>query len=466
VIDGDDDLGAAARHPRALLLPGIIVLVTVGTLVLGTLVPRDLSQGEDAPIWNVSRDLLAFDLSRAITAVILLASMATITLATIRKGFPRAGLCLWLSYLAFVLSNFVLPGVAGKVPGFDYRLLLPPIAFTAVYFARPMADAPLVTLCKSVLLAFVYSSLLAAVLMPAQALAAYVEGIVPGLAVRLYGVGGGATSLGALSSAYVAIELVSPSPSRWRFLHLIAAATALLLTQAKTSWLFVLLVALALAAHRLWRRPPSLGLGKGPSASATRALFVTCGVAGLLGLAAAQAASLDLGSLRGGENVMSLTGRTYIWATSVRAWLDDPVFGYGLGLWESERFRAMHGPFDHAHNQFLHALASAGLLGLLGLLGYLGTALAAARRAARTSAVPMVLLAGMVSLCITNVPLRAHYVLDAFTLIHLLLFSSLICAERSPESASPDSEPAAERVPPELEVRPGEMEGPKWPEVP
>lgn len=293
-----------------------------------------------------------------------------------------------------------------------------------------MAAASLVRLCKSVLLAFVYSSLVAAALMPSHALAAYAEGIIPGLPVRLYGVGGGATSLGALSSAYLAVEMVSPSPSRWRLLHLVAAATALLLTQAKTSWLFVLLAALALAAHRLWRRPPSPGPGEGSSARATRALLVACGVAGLLGLAAAQVASLDLRSLPGGENVLSLTGRTYIWATSVRAWLDDPVFGYGLGLWESAGFRAMHGPFDHAHNQFLHALASAGLLGLLGLLGYLGAALAAARRAARTSAVPLVLLAGVVSLCLTNVPLRAYYVLDAFTLLHLLLFSLLVNAEK------------------------------------
>ena len=196
LVDDGGDLGATARHARPLFVPAFLLLVTAGTLALGALVPRDLSLGEDAPIWNTSRDLLAFDLSRAITAVALLASVATITLATIRKGFPRAGLSIWLSYLAFILSNFVLPGFAGQVPGFDYRLLLPPVAFTAVYFAQPMATDQLVALCKSALLAFVYSSLAAAVLMPAQALAAYAEGIFPGLPVRLYGLGGGATSLG------------------------------------------------------------------------------------------------------------------------------------------------------------------------------------------------------------------------------------------------------------------------------
>ena len=127
---------------------------------------------------------------------------------------------------------------------------------------------------------------------------------------------------------------------------------------------------------------------------------------------------------------MSLTGRTYIWATSVRTWLQSPVFGYGLGLWESERFRATYGPFDHAHNQFLHALASAGLVGLAGLLGYLGAALAGALRAARADPTPLVLLAGNLSLCLTNTPLRAYYVLDAFVLLHLLLFASLVAAAR------------------------------------
>ncbi len=426
--------GAEDRPPRALLLPALLLLLTVGTLLTGALTPRDLSLGEDAPIWNASPDQLAFDLSRAFTALILLASLAAAARAVAVRGLPRAGLALWLAYLGFVATNYLLPGVAAREPGLDLRLLLPPLAFTGVYFARALPPARLAALAKATLLAFVYASLAAAVLRPAQALAPYLEGIVPGLPVRLYGVGGGATSLGALSSTYLALELLSPSPSpgrwRWRRLHLAAAALALLLTQAKTSWLFVLLVLALLAARRAWGLLPRLGLGGGASARATWVLLACTGAAGVAALAAARAARLDVASVQGGDNLMSLTGRTYIWATSVHTWLQSPVFCYGLGLWESERFRATFGPFDHAHNQFLHALASAGLVGLAGLLAYLGAALAGALRAARTDPTPLVLLAGNLSLCLTNTPLRAYYVLDAFVLLHLLLFASLVAAAR------------------------------------
>ncbi len=418
------------RGVRPLLVPGIVLLVTFGTLVSGALIPRDLSLGEDAPIWNTNRDLVAFDLSRAATAVVLFASVATITVAVIRRGFPRAGLSIWLSYLAFILSNFVLPGIAGRIPVFDYRLLLPPVAFTAFYFARPMAIERLVTLCKAALLAFVYGSLLGAVVLPAQALAAGYEGLIPGLDARLYGIGGGATSLGTLSSIYLAIETVSPSRARTRYLHLAAAAAALVLTQAKTSWLFALAVVGYWGFRRLRHRLPSLAVGAGVSARVTRILLLSCGAAVLVGLAALYVGRADFTSLRGGENLLTLTGRTYIWATSLTVWLDDPVFGYGLGLWESEGFRARYGGFDHSHNQFIHSLASAGVFGLLGLLAYLRAALVTCARAARTSAVPLVLLAGVLVLCLTNTPLRAYYVLDAFALLHLLLFAFLMQAEK------------------------------------
>lgn len=422
--------GAAASPPRALLLPGLLLLLTAGTLLTGALTPRDLSLGEDAPIWNASPDQLAFDLSRAVTALILLASLAAAARATALQGLPRAGLTLWLAYLGFVATNYLLPGVAAREPGLDVRLLLPPLAFTGVYFARALPPARLTALAKATLWAFVYASLAWALIRPAQALAPYLEGIVPGLPVRLYGVGGGATSLGALSSTALALELASPSTSRWRWLHLAAAGLALLLTQAKTSWLFVLLVLALLAARRAWHLLPRLGLGGSASARATWVLLASTAAAGAVALTAARAGRVDVAQVQGGDNLMSLTGRTYIWATSVRTWLESPVFGYGLGLWESERFRATYGPFDHAHNQFLHALASAGLVGLAGLLAYLGAALAGALRAARTDPTPLVLLAGNLSLCLTNTPLRAYYVLDAFVLLHLLLFASLVAAAR------------------------------------
>jgi O-antigen ligase len=420
---------AAPVPPRPLLLPALLVLVVGGTLLAGLLTPRDLSLGEDAPVWAVGQGLLAYDLSRAVTALVLLASVGAAVVLPLRRGLPRAGLAAWAAYALFVATNFVLPLFAGRERWVDARLLVPPVVMTAAWLALPPDPARLLALVRVALLAFTWVGLGAAALLPERALAGGYAGLLPGLDVRLYGVGGGATSLGALTAAYLALEVVSPSRGRLRWLHLAAAAAALVLTQAKTSWLFLAAVVLV-EAWRRWRAG-----GEGParpaSARALRALVLLIGAAGLGALAVAALGRVELDAVPAGENLATLTGRTYIWATSLEAWWQSPVFGYGLGLWESPAFRAAHGGFDHAHNQLLHALASAGVVGLLGLLAYLGVALRIALRAARAGdRAPLVLLAGLLVLCLTNVPLRAYYVLDAFFLMHLAVFAALVAADR------------------------------------
>jgi O-antigen ligase len=431
-VEAGSAIGARIAGPwraRALMAPAVLVLAAAGTLLCDALTPRDLSFGEDAPVWNTDANVFAFDLSRALNAALLLGCASIVITSLARRGFPRAGLGLWLAFNGFVATCLVLPGFTGTVPGLEARVFYPPLAFMALYFARPMPRDEVIALCKGVLLAFVYASLAGAVIMPDHALASGYVGLVPGLDARLYGVGGGATSLGTLSSTYLAVELVAPSRSRARWLHRTAAVAALLATQAKTSWIFVVAVAALVLARHLRGRLPQLQLGAGSSAKMASVLLAVCGA--VLGAAWAWSAvtSLEADSVPGGENLLTLTGRTYIWATSLRVWLDNPVFGYGLGLWDIP-FRVRHGNFDHAHSQFIHSLASAGLIGLIALLVYLRALWVAAWRAKRRNAVPLVLVAGLLLMCTNNVPLRGHYLLDPFSVLHLLTFALVMQVEK------------------------------------
>jgi O-antigen ligase len=423
----------AERTPagRSLLLPGIVVLVAAGTLVTGMLTPRDLSMGEDA-VEVSSGGALAVGLSRLFTGGLLFLSLAGAATAVIRGGFPRAGLAIWLSYLLFVVLDLVLPGIAGLVPGLDARVLFTPLVFTAVYLAQPMPAGRLVAICKGALLAFVYASLLGLVVAPAQVLATGYVGVIPGLDVRLYGVAGGSTSLGTQAAAFLALEVVTPSQSRWRRLHLAAAAVTLLLTQNKTSWLFVACGAALLAWRRVSRRKQEAGPPAVWPARLARRLAL--GMVALLLVAVVVALASGLGEGPGDDaaNLRNLTGRTYIWAISMQTWLENPMLGYGLGLWEGEAFRARHGHFAHAHNQFLQAMASAGLVGLLGLLVYLRSAWVASRGGG-AGAAPRALLLLLVWIALTDVPLHGRHLLDAFALLHLILFALLVGAERSAE---------------------------------
>lgn len=414
-------------------LPALIVLVVAGTLVQGALTPRDLSLGEGAVVTATGGDLVASSLSRAFTAAALLLSLAAVTAALILRGFPRGGLSIWLLFLVYFLTNFVFPAFLARVRGLDVRLLYPPLVFTGVYFARPLGPGALVTACKLALGAFIYGALVGAVLVPDHTVASDYSGLIPALTIRLYGIGGGATSLGAQAAAFLAIEAVAPSRSWTRHLHVLAALVVLVLTQSKTSWVFILLVGLYWLYRGVERwlfREDTEEAAEAGSTWLWRWLFRAASACAVLGLAVAAFGFLASAEQIGTSNIQTLTGRTYIWETTFRLWLDSPVFGYGLGLWDTEAFRAEYGSFAHAHNQFLHSLGSAGLVGLVGLLVYFGSAWATSVRAARTNAVPLVLLALVTAQCLTEVPLRLPYILDPYAVLHLLLFASLVQAEQ------------------------------------
>lgn len=433
------------ERPRvASTLPALLLVVVAGTLLLGALTPRDLSLGEGAAESASDGDLLAYSFSRLFTAASLLLAASAGTAAVLLRGFPRAGLALWLGFLAYVVSNFVLPAVTGQVPGLDARFLVAPVVFTAVYLARPLSPGRFVLTCKLTLGLFVYGALLAALLAPAKALAEDYQGFLPVLTSRLYGLAGGATSLGAQAAAWLGLELVVPGRSRLRPLHLSAAALALLLTQSKTAWGFTLVLLLLLA----WRGAERRLFGADVDALGRLWRWLLRGATALaaLGIGALGLALLaGLGSTAA-DNIQTLTGRTYIWDTTLRIWWERPIFGYGVGLWESQAFRDEHGRFAHAHNQFLQALGSAGLVGLAGLLVYLRVAWRTAARAAPADPVPLLLLALTLVQCFTEAPLRHPYLLDPHTVLHLLLFAALVRATRdgeTPAVTAPEADAAA-----------------------
>ncbi len=425
---------------RPWLLPALVLAITAGTLLTGMATPRDLSVGEEAAELSQVGPLAQL-LIRAFTGATLLLALAGGAVALLWRGLPRAGLGLWLSYLAFVALALVLPAFTGVEPGFDPRILVTPLVATAIYLARPVPPRRLEAWCKAALGAFVYAGLLGLVVAPAQVLATGYVGLIPGLDVRLYGVAGGSTSLGTQAAGLLALEAVAPSRSRWRWLHLLAAGTTLVLTQNKTSWLYVAGGAAWLGWRRLAARAPGAPARVGPGVAVGAAL-----ARGALGLAAAAALAAGLaGVVRGSDdaaNLQNLTGRTYIWATSVQVWLEHPLLGYGAALWESEGFRARYGHFGHAHNQFLQALAGAGVVGLAALLAYLAAAWRASRHPA--GAAPRALLLLLLWIALTDVPLYGRYLFDAFSLVHLLLFALLVNAARA---TGPPAAPAAAAAP-------------------
>jgi O-antigen ligase len=70
-----------------------------------------------------------------------------------------------------------------------------------------------------------------------------------------------------------------------------------------------------------------------------------------------------------GNSVETLTGRTYVWATTLNYALEEPWFGYGFYSYRS--IIPLFGSFEpvHAHNELLHQFFSLGLVGVIGAFG-------------------------------------------------------------------------------------------------
>ena len=118
------------------------------------------------------------------------------------------------------------------------------------------------------------------------------------------------------------------------------------------------------------------------------------------------------------ESGSEVATRVDFWRTAAHIWEERPVLGAGLGRFPDAYSAArdpgraflpntLGEPPPHAHNLFLHALSTQGLLGFLALLAVLASALAAAlrlrRRADRTHAIlGSAFLGGIAALLIHN----------------------------------------------------------------
>lgn len=375
------------------------------------------------------------NVQRLLTLAVMALSAAIVLGAMFRRrraaGQPAlaapGGQGLMLAFAALALTHTVVNAAFGTVPGFEHNTVYALLLFAAVFAARSQPLAPFVSALKVGLLCFLAAGLLAAVVLPDIAVQRnYLGSWIPGLKVRLWGLGSNANSIGPLALLYFVLEWLQPTPQRWRRWSAVAVAGAvLLLAQSKTAWVAGFALALVLLVHR-YARAPRGGLRLG------FVIVALLSVAALVGAlwAVSDILLVRLGSGRIGSDVATLTGRLQIWQVAIDTWLANPWFGYGPDVWGPvHRFRIGMPSAFSAHNQFLDSLSRAGLFGFVALLAYLVLLSAAAWRAARvTRGVSLALLVFLLARCITETPLAPATLLSAEIVTHLLLFRLALAA--------------------------------------
>ncbi len=380
---------------------------------------------------------------RLVSATVLGVALAIVVGALFQRDTSirdRSQLLL-VSFMSYFVATTLVNALLGSHPSFAHNSLYPGAVFVAVYMSRHSSLIGFLRAAKYALLALMAGSLVAMVVAPDFAVQPnYRHGWVPGLTIRLWGLGSHANSIGSLALLLLLVEVSSPEPRRaLRWLVAVPALAVLLLAQSKTAWAAAA-VSLPVLVWFHWGRD---AFGR------TRLGFVVamvwCSIALAIMAWAADPVRL-VGRLAEGQvgtDVATFTGRFQIWEAAIAAWLQNPGFGYGPEAWGPAHRAAIGLPFAFsAHNQYLGALSSAGLLGLLTLLTYLFVLVTMAWRAANaTRGVAPVLALFILVRSVTEVPLDIDNLISGDLVAHLILFRmALEGAIRS--RSGPLSEPA------------------------
>ncbi|QOJ22934.1 MAG: O-antigen ligase family protein [Gammaproteobacteria bacterium] len=283
-----------------------------------------------------------------------------------------------IAFMAFLIAVNILPIFLGKHYYFHINLIYSFFVYLAIFLWIRLSKIDPVTVAKLCLVFIVFSSLIAAALIPHLALQiGYNDGLIPGFNIRLWGVTSHANTLGAAACVLFLLEAAEPSARVWlRRSILIVTGLALIMTQSKTSILaaFIGLV-IIFVGHMLAKSRDQSGYSREIVIGLVvifSALFAVIAVWTMFydwGISTALNRNLSANAVYG---LSSATGRTDIWEVAIAAGMENPLFGQGGDFWNQQvRLRSGFGGATSAHNLFLEIFSRSGFVGLITLLIFL-----------------------------------------------------------------------------------------------
>ncbi len=362
--------------------------------------------------WVVYDDVAgSFWASRLITLFLVGFSFAEImrcwgVLRKTRVRDPATSIA--IAFLAYLLGIALVGAVGATQPEFSYKILYVPIVLLAMYYFTHLDMARFTLHLKLILLVPALGSLIAAVVAPDFAVLRPYDGV-PGLSFRLFGVTGHANALGPIGLLLMLLELYFPSRRWLRWIILPSAFVAFVLAQSKTAWV------IAVVQFLLVFIPYNTSILQSRAGRNKSTLLPVVFSLTLLAVTAVAILSHGLGdSLLEDKGLTNLTGRTLIWDLTLKEFYQNPVFGYGPGMWGLEyRWKLNMMYVGQAHNQFINTLGKSGLLGLMLLLVYLVVLFKYALKYFKQSrGLILAIFILILGRCITEAPLEVSSILD------------------------------------------------------
>ncbi len=342
----------------------------------------------------------------------------------------RVGTWLFVSYLALITPPFI-SSVAGTRPVFIHFMLFEPLIFSLAYLIRPSSDwLWYVKLFKRVLLVYVLLSALFGVLAPAWSTGSAMV-LIPGFSFRLNGIFSHSNSLGMAALVYLVLDMADETPGTlYRELSWFLTMGVLVATQSKTAW------AGAVFAYAIYYIYKITALKKFHGVQSSIPVIVgmfvlLVGVGGYLLIFETAFDNWFRGlNTETYNSLTSLTGRTNIWDITIRSWQENPIFGYGPGLWDVD-YRLQYAPqyldiVGMAHNQFFQTLGESGIVGVIGLSIYLFTLVKLGfQYFSMTRGVSLALVVIFLARSISETPFR-NLEMSVMFFVHFILFVLLL----------------------------------------
>ena len=400
------------RCTRRIIVPAIYALILLNACAAPILYGRNLFTPD--PFGSATGLVKWTD--RLMVLTVLGACIARLVAAGFTGENRRTGgSSLLVAFGVLYLTNIVLSSALGTDPYFKHDQHYVPVLFAAVYACRNHDPEIAIRFAKTAMLIFIIASCVCAFVAPEFAIEPNYRSLFPGVTIRFWGLESHANSMAPLALVYLLFAIHQPFERRWlQWLGLALGAAVLLLAQSKTTWVAAIMaVALLLLAR---------SRGSAPAALCVLVPGILLALAILV--APALGVSLDPLLARHGQDLAELDGRDEIWSLAIQEWARNPMFGYGITMW-NEAYRMQIGLYHavSAHNQFLQSLSMAGAIGLLGLLVYIGTLSYYAVRANHASrGLSVAMLAILLLRCFTETPLWLDGFLSGACVMHLLLF--------------------------------------------
>jgi O-antigen ligase len=339
-----------------------------------------------------------------------------------------------IAFMAFYVSFSIIPIFFGKEYYFHINMIYPFFTYLALFLWSDLSSIDPIIVVKQSLGLIVFSSLIVAAVAPDLAMDLNYNGLIPGFSSRLYGMTSSTNTMGAVACTLLVIEVAEPSARAWLGRSiLVAAGSALLMSQSKTSILSALIAILIIYGWRMFSKILGESAGSRHKNSTAVALIIVVSVS--ISVAGTWAMAYDwdaLSSLQRKINssaiadISTATGRTIIWSAAIAGGMENPFFGQGANFWNLDyRLRSGLSGAVHAHNLFLQTFTISGFVGLLALLlflFFLGLYTIRAAKTTRGGSIAFMVIFFIRSL--TEVPLQPNTIIagESFAMIAYFLY--------------------------------------------